>query len=297
MNCLFCDSHQVSLTSLPTNLFNGRVFSYHKCASCGLLFVDPIPNAADLELIYPTSYQGKLSKNRIQNDQKLPGLRFKYSEIYKAIKNFSGKSTILDYGCGNGQFLYNAQINGFKTIGVEYNPKMVELLKSSFDGIEFYTIEEFNKSSDKHVAIYLSNVLEHFTNPKLQLCDIVNKLCTDGIIIIEGPIEGNRSLVNWFKFTYLKLKKRKDPLYQTKDAPAHIFFSNVTNQQKLFSELGLEKIKMDVIEKEWPMPYKLSDANDFIGYFKYFIGKFSIFISNFIPNYGNTFLYVGKKRP
>lgn len=296
MNCLFCDSTHVGLTSLPPNSFNGKMFSYYKCKSCALVFVDPIPNDKDLELIYPTSYQGSISKKNIQNDQKLPGLRFKYSQIYKAIKNYSDQSMVLDYGCGNGQFVYNAQKNGFKTIGIEFNPEMVKVLKSSFEGIEFYTVDEFQNSTNTYSTIYLSNVLEHFTNPKQQLLSVIEKLSTNGIVIIEGPLEGNLSLVNWFKFTYLKARKKISPHFHTNDAPAHIFYSNVINQQKLFVDVGLEKQMMVVIEKEWPMPYTISDAKDLAGYFKYFIGKFSIFISNLVPNYGNTFMYVGKKR-
>ena len=79
MPCLFCRSNDVAqLKDLPSNVFNGKQYTYLKCNSCQLVFIDPIPTNSDLNDFYPESYQGEVKLELVDGKQKQLGLRFPY---------------------------------------------------------------------------------------------------------------------------------------------------------------------------------------------------------------------------
>lgn len=294
MGCPFCNSNQIVDSKLPNNFFNDKTFDFFTCANCSLVYINPIPNADDLEKMYPPSYQGAISLDKMDIRKKLPGLRFTYKEQLDII-NEKTNDRILDYGCGTGHFIYNALQEGTTVDGVEFSSIVIEQLRNKMPKNKFYTINEFNAISHKYKIIRLSNVLEHFTSPVEEFRKLLEKLEVGGLVIVEGPLEMNISLVNFFKWNYLKVRKMINSSYYTNHHPTHIFFSNKKNQLNFFKKFELKTLEYYAKENTWPYPEKIKDAKTVGLLFKYMIGKLSIFLSLIIPNYGNTFLYVGKK--
>ena len=75
--------------------------TYYECSSCKTISQNPMPTEKQLGDFYPDSYHsfsgnGLLTKMR---------LWMRYSRIKKDLKE---KDNFLDYGCGNGDFLYYA---------------------------------------------------------------------------------------------------------------------------------------------------------------------------------------------
>ena len=296
MHCLFCNSNNIKSLSLPLNRFNKKSFSYHKCCDCGLMFIDPIPNEVDLIKMYPPTYQGKIETDKIDIYRKMPGLRFSYKKQFDLIlKHTKAGDRIIDFGCGTGHFVFNSFVNGIKMDGVEFSAEVVEKLNKYIPDSRFQVINEFFNNNIHYHLIRLSNVLEHFTNPHKEFSQIISKLEDNGVLLLEGPLERNWSLVNFMKWKYFNLRYILNKNYQTNHVPTHIFFSNSNNQLRFFERAGLKTILFEVHENAWPYPESINEVKSVGMFIKYIIGLKSKFIGLFLPKYGNTFLYVGQK--
>jgi SAM-dependent methyltransferase len=281
---------------LPANHFNNKVFQFISCPNCGLLFIDPIPDEKDLREMYPVSYQQGVSREKRDPGQKPPGLRYPYQAFYDIIKNKGVSAKVVDFGCGNGQFVYNALQEGITVHGVEFSPEQVQLMKEELKETAFYTIEEFYKDEEKYDVIVLSNVLEHFTDPKAELSRLIGKLNINGLLVAEGPLEHNSSFVNFCKWEYFRLRKLMSEKYTTFFPPVHIFYSNYRNQLAFFESFGLKTNRYECAENEWPFPARRSNARSLGDVIKYLLAKLSKLFKFFLPKYGNTFIYVGEKK-
>jgi len=296
MTCLFCNSNKISNSYFPNTKFNGKEFSYKLCKECKLIFVDPIPDNDDLIAMYPTSYQEKVDDAIVDSTKKLAGLRFSYSQHFELIRNnISKEQVICDFGCGTGNFIFNALHHGIKMDGVEFNPDFVTQLSATGGNLNFYTVDDFFCNEKKYDLIRLSNVFEHFTNPVEMMKTIGDKLNPGGCILIEGPLENNTSFALFYKRMYFRLKKKLSSKSVSTHAPTHIVYTNKDNQMKVFRSLGYESIEYKITEFPWPFPEHFAQVKSLKLFVMFVFGKFSVLASSIVPGWGNTFLYLGKK--
>lgn len=294
--CPFCQSSEFGGSYMPSTIFNKKRFNYRTCNKCKLIYLDSFPNEDDLGLMYPTTYQNGV--NRKINMGKPLGLRFRYDYQLDVIKKHSKEKRILDYGCGDCNFLINFQNEGYQCLGTEYNAKHVDILKQELPEMKFFTIDEFNKSKEVYSIIRISNVLEHLTNPTEVINNIVNsKMKQGGLLLIEGPIENNSNLALFFRKTYFVLKKYSNPSWTVTHTPTHIFMSDRKNQRQFFNKFNLEEVHFEIIENAWPFPETFNQFEGIGSKLKWIIAKLSIFISRLFKNkLGNTFMYAGVKK-
>lgn len=106
----------------------------------------------------------------------------------KIIKSNSkeGKS-LLDFGCGTGDFLKEAQKEGWTVFGIEPNEQARYIANRKTNNIVFNSeyISKFKKQSFDVITLW--HVLEHLPNTKEQL-SLFNKLLKpNGILIVAVP--------------------------------------------------------------------------------------------------------------
>ena len=295
MSCPFCNSQKHKESCLPSTIFNDKKFDYLRCINCKLVYINPIPDNADLHKMYPPSYQAGIDSTILSNQyKKLIGLRFSYGYQFDLLKSLGFSSRVVDYGCGAANFIMNANASGLNCDGVEFNAEHVSILKEKIPESNFYTVDDFLASDEKVNLIRLSNVFEHFTNPKEELLQLKNKINTGGYFLIEGPIEFNFNFALQFRKVYFSLRKKINKSYVASHTPTHIIFSNLKNQLDFFEALGLETIHVKVNEAEWPFPQSFKQANGVVSKFNVIIAKTSMFLSKLNKNWGNTFIYLGK---
>jgi len=283
--CLFCGNTHTGSTAYEDTEFNNKIFKYLKCTACGLVYVHPQPNADDLEKMYPVEYQGALTT--------VPkGI---YGSLFKHIEKTGKYRTILDYGCGGGRFTIEAILKGYAITGVEYNPALVDNLRRTFPQANFYTIDDFYNSDLTFDIIFLSNVLEHLTNPKEIIEKLKTRLNDGGIFVLEGPVENNFNLKQLTRKIIFFIRKY---LFHKKafHKPTHVLLANRKNQEQFFQDAGLETLYYVVEENNWPYPMHINDCNTMMQRVMFLIASFSVFMSKIIPAWGNNFTYIGKLR-
>lgn len=297
-SCPFCFSDKHTFSYLPPTFFNHKQFSYYNCKSCNLHYVHPFPDAGDFEAMYPPSYQSGVNAEICADPyNKVSGIRFSYGRQFDLINKYAAGKKILDYGCGNANFLINARHHGFNCDGAEYNREHVDILKKEIPGSNFYLLEDFfSDPNTTYDVIRLSNVLEHLTNPREITEKLVAKLNPKGILIIEGPVENNFTFALLIRKAYFRLGRLLRKNRVVSHVPTHIFFSNAHNQRGFFQHYPLQEMHFELAESEWPFPEKWEQVTGLASAFMFVSAKLSMMLKPLSKNWGNTFIYVGQKR-
>ena len=166
-----------------------ETFDLVKCGDCGFVFTNPIPDPDRLGDYY-------LSDDYISHSKKATGL---IDKIYVVARSFTLKwkleliqkyartrdKTILDYGCGTGDFLKACKDNHWSVTGVEPSEKARiraaeqthEKISASLREVE---VKEFN-------TITLWHVLEHIEDLNNALQQLKDKLSPTGTLLIAVP--------------------------------------------------------------------------------------------------------------
>lgn len=151
----------------------------------------------------------------------------------KLINNFSRDTkTLLDVGCGTGDFLHIAKIDGWIITGIEPNNEAREIANKKTENSVFeidHLLKIPLKSCD---VITLWHVLEHLPNLEEHLSILKSILKPNGVLIIAVP-----------NFKSYDAKHYKE-FWAGYDVPRHLWHFS----QKSISDLS-EKQNMEVFKK------------------------------------------------
>jgi SAM-dependent methyltransferase len=157
-----------------------REYTLYECAECDLHFWHPVkmPDAAWYEIAY---------RSRDSTAMPLePGHRFFLADA-KAPK----KGTLLDVGCGVGNFLAAAQSRGFTAAGTEFNPSAVQFAKSHYglQDVHVMTPQEFRAAYPDRTfdVVTCFEVLEHQDDPQGFLNVLSQFVGERGFLTISVP--------------------------------------------------------------------------------------------------------------
>ena len=144
------------------------------------------------------------------------------------IKSFK-KSTIsiLDIGCGTGDFLFRAKEEGWKVFGFEPNEKAKAISKSKninlIDDLDSYQKHSFD-------VITMWHVLEHVPDLDKQIKQIKTLLKPDGLLIIAVP--------NYKSYDASFYKSD----WAAYDVPRHLWHFSKTSIKKIFNNYQMQLI-------------------------------------------------------
>lgn len=103
----------------------------------------------------------------------------------------AGYTDLLDIGCGVGTFLNKANEAGYKGVGIDFNPNLINFGKEYFNLENIYniSIEKFliKEPLYKFKVITFFEVLEHLSDPKNFILQIKKFLVQDGYIALSVP--------------------------------------------------------------------------------------------------------------
>ena len=125
---------------------------------------------------YDTSFDGKFTA------------RFKQEML--ALCNVSDGDRVLDVGCGNGRLIYEISRRAkIKTYGVDISPKMIEVCKQQYSGIEFDISngEDLPFEDGCFDMLTICCVLHHLNNPSKFFTEARRVLVKNGTLIVGEP--------------------------------------------------------------------------------------------------------------
>lgn len=284
IKCPLCNGQKFVSSWLGAIKFNKKDFVYYECQSCYSFICEPMPDEETLLQMYGNAYfEDECPEEDISIE--------KFDEVIDFLKK-RRKGVFVDYGCGDGSLLMAANKVGWKVIGVEFSPEVIDDLsrKSSFE-----IISHTSKPSELADVIHLGDVLEHLTDLNAQMPKIMGMLKEGGILIAHGPLEANPNLFNLM----LKMSRKLKNTSITSIPPYHVILATTKGQQKLFERFGLSEILFRVTEIAFPAPYRLTlkDLMKPRQTALFITRKLSQAISSLsgVQNQGNRYFYIGEK--
>ncbi|WP_439106866.1 class I SAM-dependent methyltransferase [Congregibacter sp.] len=94
---------------------------------------------------------------------------------------------LLDYGCGNGDFLTIAKSMGWSVGGVDFDPVAVRLARAKGLDVALIKAGEALQGEGLYDVITLSHVLEHVHDPLHLIHDLFRLLKPGGVLWLETP--------------------------------------------------------------------------------------------------------------
>lgn len=236
--CPICDSNSFHpfLTTQDYTV-SQKDFQLQQCSSCSFVVTSPRPDQDSISEYYKSekyiSHSGgrKNLMDKVYIQARYITLKWKH----ELISQFKKSGSILDYGCGTGEFLHFMQIKNWKGSGVEPSEtarsKAIELTKTEI-------FDHLKSTKDKFDVITLWHVLEHVHDLNRKIDELITHLKDDGIIFIAVP---NRESED--------AKKYKN-FWAGYDVPRHLWHFSQSNMKQLLFKHGLhllttEPMKLD----------------------------------------------------
>ncbi|MBU2445178.1 MAG: class I SAM-dependent methyltransferase [Bacteroidetes bacterium] len=219
-----------------------------RCSICKIVFQNPQPGIEELRRYYIESYLDSISSDGITQNYSyvkaaaefhLTGIEKRYGKI----------NSILEVGCGKGQFLSAAKELGYTVNGIEISQDGCRFAKSQF-GLDIFngTLEEF-RTEKKFDLIIFNHSLEHLPDPLFAIRRSFELLSKKGVVWIVLPnLSSTDRFVHGDKWDGWHL-------------PYHLFHFNPKSLKYLLSRIPFSQIE---IEKTFLSPVKI---------FKMFFGK------------------------
>jgi len=220
-SCLLCSREGILLYQGLRDRFYGApgTWSLLRCSDCGLVWLHPRPVPADIGKLYEQYFTHDTTNG--MSDPVLPtafwnavlAARFGYKDLSRSplqtglgnilswigpirdmaelrVMTLGGppKGTLLDVGCGAGQFLAEMRQLGWEVMGVEPDSQAVKVARGHF-GLSVHegTLEEAGFAEATFDAIAMHHVIEHVSNPIGTLKECHRVLKPGGRLIVVTP--------------------------------------------------------------------------------------------------------------
>ncbi len=165
-------------------------FKLQACASCGFVFTNPRPAAPDIGVYYKSEdyiSHTNSKKGLFNSVYQLARKNAIHAKLNLLDKYSPGAKTLLDYGCGTGEFLHHAQLKGWNVKGIEPDPEARSMAITNYK-LEVEDPSLLNTFKDGGFnSITLWHVLEHIHDLNNTIKQFERILSDDGILVIAVP--------------------------------------------------------------------------------------------------------------
>jgi 2-polyprenyl-3-methyl-5-hydroxy-6-metoxy-1,4-benzoquinol methylase len=163
----------------------GKYGRHVKCRYCELVYVNPIEEASKINDDY--SMRKSVDVSIIRGGR----LRATKSQA-QLVKKYNNSTSLLDVGCGEGFFLFNASKAGYITKGVELSQEAAAYAMREFGlDVEAKPFEQLRFPENYFDVVTMWQVLEHLPHPLTVLKEANRILKPGGLLAVSTPdIEG-----------------------------------------------------------------------------------------------------------
>ena len=199
-----------------------------RCGQCGVRVLDPAPVALELESEYGADYPPFALAARS------PGIVTRFRRAWYTarkegwIRGLRFKS-VLDVGCGTGEFLVKLRRRGMEVHGLE--PSRFAAGYAASLGLDVFqgAVAEY-RPGQTFDLITLWNVIEHLPNPVRDLSRLRDLLAPDGTIVILTPNIGSHQ-ADAFGRDWAGL-----------EVPRHLQLFDASSMRALAAKTGLSQV-------------------------------------------------------
>lgn len=234
-NCPVCSSSQFSpFLSCVDYTVSNETFNIVECNSCSFRFTNPIPTEDKIGEYYKSedyiSHSG--TKKGIVNRLYHLVRNYTLKQKFKLVNKHAKGKTLLDIGCGTGDFLNYLKQQGWNVNGLEPDEDARNLCKTSH-GIDTVSTSELHNLENESVDIItMWHVLEHVYNLNKDLEKIKSVLKKDGTLFVAVP--------NCSSYDAKKYKE----YWAAYDLPIHLYHFRPNNIKELFAKYNMEVVDM-----------------------------------------------------
>jgi SAM-dependent methyltransferase len=176
------------------------------CRRCGLVQINPRPDAAGLATFYERHYrrfyQGVTDPDQAYVHRFHKGDRLRYTSAHLLdVLSLRDDSILLDYGCGEGSLFVALRDAGYRghLLGVEPNPQFAQYAARSSQATVHASIDAVETVD----AVVLNHVLEHLADPVSTLLRIRSCLREAGRLYVDVPDADRYTSVSDFHIAHL----------------------------------------------------------------------------------------------
>lgn len=219
------------------------------CRTCKLGKTDPFLDDKRLKEIYSSSaYREDDSTRFFSPIEKIIGL-FRTGRC-RRVERYSGKGSILDVGCGRGDFLALMAERGWASTGLELDKRILQGRKINGLDLRFGRLEDTKFPETNFNAITFWHVFEHLRDPLWALKECRRILKPGGLLVVAVPnarsLQARLSGRHWFHL----------------DPPYHMYHYSLGNLGRLLEKSGFEVVSVKHLSLEFnPYGYLQSFFN------------------------------------
>lgn len=164
-----------------------KVATYVTCAGCGTLFQEPMPDTSELPAYYPADYHSQTGQGpvgRLRHDVRLRRLT----------SLAAGEGALLDFGCGNGDFLRRAAAadpgRAYYGFEIADRPEVVTLDGGAVTIFRGDLAALFAQLPPCRI-VTMNHVIEHLPDPLATLSSLAQALVPGGLLDGQTPAAGS----------------------------------------------------------------------------------------------------------
>lgn len=214
------------------------LFQVVQCSNCGLIRQNPRLIWDSLQHYYPDNYPS-YNTHSSEDTSRFGRVINQYGmwKRLRAIERYQSSGTLLDIGCGIGDFLKEVHRSGnWDAAGVEPSSRANLIARERlpfpiFNG----SIEEFDPNPDTFDVVTLWNVLEHLPRPVDGIRHVARIMKPRGLLVFSIP-NLHSPAVSLFKTRWLGW-----------DLPRHLYFFQIDILIDVLHSIGFRVIELRCI--------------------------------------------------
>ncbi len=245
-DCIVCGSGASHPHLSAPNRFDvEEVFPLVRCSRCGFVYLSPRPSQDAIgsyyedERYHPHQARAEGLVDRVYRILRDWNLRYKRW----LIEPYHKRGTLLDFGCGTGEFLVEMAANGWRATGVEPADQAREVA----EGLGLGVHADLQACTGPFDVITLWHVLEHVHEALGQFRRLRELLAPGGIIVMALPNIGSVDAGAY------------GPHWVALDVPRHLYHFRPRDFRRFAARSGLKAVGGGLLPLDTPYNVLLSE--------------------------------------
>ena len=236
--CLMCGGAEARELFRGSDRLYGttdREFAVVRCAACGLIRLDPMPEAAELARYYPKSYwfaPDSSPAGRLEETYRRLVLRDHVGFVERALLSSGTRGLLLDVGAGGGLFLGMMRERGFRVAALDFSREAAAVAwkRQSVPAV-CGMLEAAPFAPCTFGGITMFHVVEHLRDPRAYLETARKLLAPGGRLVVQVP-----NAASW-QFHFLRAA------WTGIDIPRHLVDFRARDLEQLLLSCGFEVVR------------------------------------------------------